>query len=349
VMYAGGPSGDPTWGLMGNVAQPSPMMGLMGPQQVAQNQNFQGGPWSQLAYQMAGSPNQNPFGGMTLPPASATAPAGGGATGLGGAALGILGALAQNPSTTKSVGSTLSNLLGSGSSASGATSKLGSLFGSGASTAGSTAAANAATSASAAPAGLFTSGTADTTAGLGGITTAFGDGAAGPAVGTTTTFGDAAGADAAGTTTTFGDTGGGLLGSDAAATDAGATAGGEAGGGAAAGSSSGLGAGAGLAAAIAPLAITAELAMHTHAVQLGDDYWKKYSNPTGTYGSGAGNYTQNFLELANGINQGDMPPDYLLAQYPGLYQAAAQLHPNGPMSAYWGTGGSHGPISQNRA
>lgn len=119
-------------------------------------------------------------------------------------------------------------------------------------------------------------------------------------------------------------------------------------GAAASGSSAGLSAGAGAALALAPLAITAELAMHTHGVQLGDDYWKKYSNPTGAYG-GSGNYTKNFLELANGINQGDLPPDYLLKQYPGLYQAAASLRPNGPMSAYYGTGGSRGPISQNRA
>lgn len=110
----------------------------------------------------------------------------------------------------------------------------------------------------------------------------------------------------------------------------------------------GLGAGVGAAAAFAPLGITALLASHTGAVQLGDDYWQKYSNPTGSYGAG-GNYTQNFLELANGINQGDIPPDYLLQQYPGLYQAAAQMKSlqGAPMSDYWG--GSTGNISQNRA
>lgn len=106
MMYAGGPGGDPTWGLMGNVAPSSPMTGLMG-----QPQN-----WSQVAYQMAGTPNQNPFIGLTLPPAStaATTPAGGGATALGGTLLGLLGSLVKGPggSGASSLGNALSGLLG---------------------------------------------------------------------------------------------------------------------------------------------------------------------------------------------------------------------------------------------
>lgn len=120
--------------------------------------------------------------------------------------------------------------------------------------------------------------------------------------------------------------------------------------GAAASSSSGLSSGAGAAAAFAPLAITAELAMHTHAVQLGDKYWQGFKNPTGSYGT-PGTYTQNFLQLAEGINRGDIPPDYLVNQYPGLYQAAAQMRQlqSGPMSAYWGTGGNGANVSRLRA
>lgn len=235
-MYAGGPSGDPTWGLMGNVMQPGSMQGLMGPvqtqvmpQQFAQNaQSIQGGPWSQLAYQMAGRPNQNPFAGMTLPPATAaTSPSGGGATALAGTALGILGALANNPSSSKSLGSTISSLLGGSSTSAGSSplsstlSSLKGLLGSSSTAPDATAAANAATSSAGSPSGLFTSGTADVSDGLGGTTTTFGDGGA---AGTTTTFGGDAGAsagDALGTTTTFGATGGGLLGGDAAAAAAG--------------------------------------------------------------------------------------------------------------------------------
>jgi len=119
---------------------------------------------------------------------------------------------------------------------------------------------------------------------------------------------------------------------------------------AAAAPSGGLSSGAGAAVALLPLAITAELAMHTHGVQLGDAYWQKFKNPTGSYGTD-GNYTQNFLQLANGINQGDIPPDYLVAQYPGLYQAAAQMRSlgNTPISAYWGRGGTGPNVSRLRA
>lgn len=154
------------------------------------------------------------------------------------------------------------------------------------------------------------------------------------------------GADAAGGAAAAGDVAMAPVGVDAATADAGVTGlsgGSEAGG--------GLSAGMGAAAALLPLGITAELAMHTGAVQLGQDYWNKYNNPTGSYGSSTGNYTQNFLELANGINQGDIPPASLLAQYPGLYAAAANMKSlqSAPMSNYWGTGGSTAPRSQNRA
>ena len=97
-------------GLMGNaVAQPSPMMGLMAQPSQAM------GPWSQVAYQMAGRPNQNPFQGALPPATAATMPSGGGATSLGGSALGVLGALAKGAgSSSGSMGNTLSSLFGGG-------------------------------------------------------------------------------------------------------------------------------------------------------------------------------------------------------------------------------------------
>lgn len=93
------PTADPT-GLMG----PTQFQGLMG--------SPQGGPWSQLAYQMAGAPKQGGMYASVTPPASptsATTPAGGGATAVGGTLLGLLGGLLNGGSGGSSGGSNIAN------------------------------------------------------------------------------------------------------------------------------------------------------------------------------------------------------------------------------------------------
>jgi hypothetical protein len=152
------------------------------------------GPWSQLAYQMAGSPHQ---GGLlaavppptaipgSLPGSSSSGSSGGIGTGI---LTGLLGSIAKNPGLVKSAYNGISGLLGGGP--------------------GTTASA---------PAAAGTAG--QTFAPTGSSVT---DGAGG----TSTLFGDAGGASAAGpagTTTFFGgaDAGaGGLLGADGALTGA---------------------------------------------------------------------------------------------------------------------------------
>lgn len=140
VMYAGGAGGDPYMGLLGTIApqtsglmqmpalalqaqsaalQPAGGLMQMPMQQMNTQPQFGSSPgtnWSQVAYQMAGSPNQNPFKGSVLPPASAaggtTSPAGGGATALGGTALGILGALGKAAGSNTPLGNAISGLMG---------------------------------------------------------------------------------------------------------------------------------------------------------------------------------------------------------------------------------------------
>lgn len=77
------------------------------------------GPWSQLAYQMAGSPRQGGgYAGVPVPPAPAGSGGSSGGSGTGSSILtGLLGALVQNPSIIKNLGSSISGLLGGGSSA----------------------------------------------------------------------------------------------------------------------------------------------------------------------------------------------------------------------------------------
>lgn len=104
-------------GLMQTI---NPQVGLQGPQTVQSPLNAQMGPWSQLAYQMAGSPQQ---GGLwptvAAPPALPGTGGGSSGGGGGGSAIlgGLLGVLAKNPGLVKSAYNGVSGLLGGGSSA----------------------------------------------------------------------------------------------------------------------------------------------------------------------------------------------------------------------------------------
>lgn len=79
------------------------------------------GPWSQMAYQMAGSPKQ---GGAWAPVATPPAPPGGSSSGssggsaLGSIATGLLGTVLKNPSLIKGAYNGISGLLGGGASGS---------------------------------------------------------------------------------------------------------------------------------------------------------------------------------------------------------------------------------------
>src|SRR6185312_4087424 len=145
--------------VQGQVQGPQNMMpGLMSPTD-----------WSQVAYQMAGSPKQGGmYAGVPVPGGTAptNAPSGFANSGLGGTTLGILSALAKNPTVVKTLGSDVSNLFG-GSAAGSAGSAVASAA---AGTAGQTFA----------PAGSTVTDTA------GGTSTLFGDA---PSAGTTTSFG----------------------------------------------------------------------------------------------------------------------------------------------------------------
>lgn len=280
-------------GLLGTIAPQTQTSGLMQmPQQSYQPQSFGASPgtnWSQVAYQMAGSPNQNPFKGSVLPPpsSSATSPSGGGATALGGTALGILGALGKAAGTNTNLGNAISGLMGGGANqfgtyTSGNIANVGNVAGSGITNAYAPATAQYTS-------GLM--GSAADAAGASGIAPV-GTGAidaAADAGATAVIPGLEGGADAAG----------GLLGGGAAAAadpalasvgtgaidaaaDAGVAEGAAATGGAdaaAAGGASGAGLGlaggaAGLGLALAP----ALIGMSTPAVQLTGKYWGGVQN-----------------------------------------------------------------------
>lgn len=324
MMTAGGPGGDPYMGLLGTIApQTSGLLqmpqtqtqgipsGYLAPQampammQSYQPQNFGVSPgtnWSQAAYQLAGSPNQNPFRGSVLPPANtaASSPAGGGATALGGTALGILGALGKaaggTGSTASNLGNAITGLLGNngnpfGTYTSGNIANVGNVGGNSIASAGASAAAPYTT-------GLLSD--AANAAGISGIAPV-GTGAidaAADAGATAAIPGLEAGADAAGTV------GGGLLGADTAAAaaspaleavgtgaidaaaDAGASigidAGADAGAAAAGADAGGIGAGAGVglgAASLAALPTAAFLyGVSQPAVQLTGKYWGGVQN-----------------------------------------------------------------------
>lgn len=302
MMTAGGPGGDPYMGLLGTIAPQTQTSGLLQmPQQQAmpammqsyQPQSFGVSPgtnWSQAAYQMAGSPNQNPFKGSVLPPAStaATSPSGGGATALGGTALGILGALGKAAGTNTPLGNAISGLMGSsgnpfGTYTSGNIANVGNVGGNSIASAGASAAAP------------YTTGLLSDAANAAGVS-----GIAPVGTGAIDAAADAGASAAIPGLEAGADTAGGLLGGDAAAdlasfspeletvgtgaidaaADAGAAEGAAATGGAdAAAGASGAGLGlaggaAGLGLALAP----ALIGMSTPAVQLTGKYWGGVQN-----------------------------------------------------------------------
>ena len=79
--------------LLGNFANPS-TPGVGGNPLLSQM-----GPWSQMAYRMAGSPLQGPYPSVPVPPAS---PAGGSSLGLAAGLLGLLGAKGSNSGSSGS-------------------------------------------------------------------------------------------------------------------------------------------------------------------------------------------------------------------------------------------------------
>lgn len=299
MMYAGGPGGFLT-GLnprLTGVPQPSA-------QPPAALQPFPPGYWSQLAYQMAGNPNQGPYGAVAVPPAPPGSSGVGGGGGAGSAALGILGALGKNGNTASSV---ISKLFGGGNIAS------------------QGAANNAAyTSGLLSDAGAQAGAAGIAPVGTGAIDSAA-DAAAGAdyGLGAGTTAGAGAAADA-GATAAGADAGAaGLGGAGSAASAADIGAGSAASGtGAASGA---LGAGAGAAAALAPLGITAYLAMTQPAVALGGKWYSNYQNAlnqnkaNGTlYNSGVGLQGANSSDprqLQMLLNAGFSPADIAAMQY----------------------------------
>ncbi len=100
-----------------------PIPGLLSPAPTGPAvMNYQPGHWSQLAYQMAGSPQQ---GGMlpSVPMPSGTSAGvtsgGGGNSGYGGVVTGLLGALAKNPTLIKTLGGDVGKLVGGSPSVAG--------------------------------------------------------------------------------------------------------------------------------------------------------------------------------------------------------------------------------------
>lgn len=299
MMYAGGPGGDPYMGLLGTI---SPLAGnsgglLQAPQQQMQMpammqsyqpQGFGASPgtnWSQVAYQNAGSPNQNPFRGSVLPPATtaASSPASGGATALGSTALGILGALGKAAGTNTNLGNAITGLLGGsgnsfGTYTAGNIANVGNVAGSGITNAYAPATAQYTS-------GLM--GSAADAAGTSGIAPV-GTGAvdaAADAGASAAIPGLEGGADAA--------SAGGLLGGDTAAAaaspaletvgtgavDAAADAGAASGAADSAASTAGLGAGLGAAAAAAPFAaILGKMLLDPDDVMLKAPYWQTLGN-----------------------------------------------------------------------
>lgn len=298
-MYAGGAGG-----LIGNTIQPQTgLMGYAQPQlqslQQNANQNAsapQGGYWSQLAYQMAGRPQQGPYASVATPPAppgstSSSSSGGSSAAGYGAAALGLLGALSQSPKGggTSPLGSAVSSL----------GSKLGGLLGTNGNPFGTYTSANIGNVGNVAGSGITNSyapATAQYTSGLmGSAANAAGVSGIAP-VGT----GAIDAAASAGATAAIpgleagGEAAGGLLGGGAAAAsspaleavgtgaidaaaDAGVAEGAAATGGAEAGSA-GMGALAGGAAGLGIALAPALIGMSTPAVQLTGKYWGGVQN-----------------------------------------------------------------------
>jgi len=106
----------PIGGFLTNSFNPYPQASVSATPQSGLLSNM--GPWSQLAYQMAGSPKQ---GGAWAPVAVPAAPPGGSGSGgsgggsaLGSVATGLLGAVLKNPSLIKGAYNGISGLLGGG-------------------------------------------------------------------------------------------------------------------------------------------------------------------------------------------------------------------------------------------
>ena len=109
------PSGNLMSGAPGGIQIPSLLNSSLNPQTPGVGGNpllSQMGPWSKLAYQMAGSPLQGPYPNVPVPASSG----GAGSTTLttAGGAGGLLGSLMQNPSLAKTAVNTISGLLSPG-------------------------------------------------------------------------------------------------------------------------------------------------------------------------------------------------------------------------------------------
>lgn len=387
MMYAGGPGGDPYMGLLGTI-NPQTSGLLQVPQQAQampammqsyQPQNFGVSPgtnWSQAAYQMAGSPNQNPFQGSVLPPATAaTSPSGGGATALGGTALGILGALGKaaggTGSTSTNLGNAITGLLGGsgnpfGTYTTGNIANVGNVAGNSIASSGAAAAAPYTT-------GLL--GDAASAAGTGGILPvgtgaidAAADAGASAAIPGLEAGGEAAGgllgggaADLASFSPALETVGTGAI--DAAA-DAGVAEGAAATGGEAAGASSGIGAG--LAAALPFVAAAAAIGAPIYgatqpAVSLTPKYWDGVQNSLqNAIASGdRGQIASQVMGLLN-QPQKDIPQNiqqlvYSTGFVPSMGWGTSyvpnqsQLASNILQQSGKNTGGNGGKISVNRA
>lgn len=102
---------NPGQGLMGYAP---PQMGLLSASATPPAPVGMMGPWSQLAYHMAGSPKQGGgYASVPVPAAPAGSSGSSGGPSTGSSILtGLLGALAQNPSIVKNLGSSIGSLFG---------------------------------------------------------------------------------------------------------------------------------------------------------------------------------------------------------------------------------------------
>jgi hypothetical protein len=139
-MFAGGPGGDPYMGLLG-MSDPRVTVspGLMNPQPQPMGQ------WSQLAYQMAGSPQAPPYASVPVPTATPGSISSGSGSGGGSGILGgLLGTIARNPKAISQAYNWISGLLGGApTEASAAAAGAPALAGLGADTAAATGATSA--------------------------------------------------------------------------------------------------------------------------------------------------------------------------------------------------------------
>lgn len=105
------PNGAPMSGAPNSIQPSIPQTGLMSglaQQMAAGPASFQLGPWSQLAYQMAGSPLQGPYPSVVAPSGTGIS---GTAAGAAGGIGGLLGQIAQNPSLAKNLANAVGGLM----------------------------------------------------------------------------------------------------------------------------------------------------------------------------------------------------------------------------------------------